>query len=349
MFVFRMTARNLARGTARRTITKLRMAPSSGNRLAGYVCAVAGVALLTSTVAVNAPATDFKALRADIVAAIEAEDSKREDGSSIQGTLVRLAWHACGTYDCQSKTGGSDGATMRFAPESEWGANAGLQGARDFLEPLKKKYPGITYADLWTLAGVVAIENMGGPEIAWRCGRSDSAKPTTVPDGRLPNADMGSKDATAKHIREIFHRMGFTDREIVALLGAHSVGRCHTDASGYWGPWTYAESTFSNEFFRLLFAEKWREKKTHNGKPWKGPKQYESADGKIMMLPADLVMMQDAEFSKAAKEYAANEELFFKEFAAAFGKLMELGVDFKTCPHAAAPSKGLFGLGFWGL
>jgi hypothetical protein len=41
--------------------------------------------------------------------------------------------------------------------------------------------------------------------------------------------------------------MGFNDREIVALLGAHALGRCHTDRSGYWGPWTFAENTFSNE------------------------------------------------------------------------------------------------------
>jgi len=348
MFAFRLTARNLTRSVARRTITKLRTPPSANNRLASYVCAVAGVAVIVSSVADNAAAADFDAVRNDIVAAIEAEDGNREDGSSIQGTLVRLAWHACGTYDCQSKTGGSSGATMRFIPESAWGANAGLQGARDFLEPIKKKHSGISYADLWTLAGCVAIENMGGPSIAWRPGRPDSAKPTTVPDGRLPNADMGSKNATTQHVRDIFYRMGFNDREIVALLGAHSIGRCHTNASGYWGPWTYAESTFSNEFFRLLLTEKWSAKKTHNGKPWKGPMQYESPDGKIMMLPADMVMIQDPEFRKISELYAANEELFFKDFSAAFGKLMELGVDFSACPHGAKKG-GLLGLGFWGL
>lgn len=104
---------------------------------------------------------------------------------------------------------------MRFPPEATWGANAGLGMARDFLEPLKAKYPGISYADLWTLAGVVAIENMGGPVVPWKCGRSDSDKPTTVPDGRLPNADMGQPSATIAHIRQIFNRMGFSDREMV--------------------------------------------------------------------------------------------------------------------------------------
>lgn len=259
---------------------------------------------------------------------------------------MRLAWHASGTYDCKSKTGGSNGATMRFEPECSWGANAGLQLARDFLEPIKKKYQDLSYADLWTLAGVVAIENMGGPTIAWRGGRSDSSKPTTVPDGRLPNADMGSDSATSDHIRAIFYRMGFSDREIVALLGAHSIGRCHTNASGYWGPWTYAESTFSNEFYRLLLEEKWQEKKTHKGAQWKGPKQYESSDKQLMMLPSDMAMIRDKEFRKITELYAKDEEAFFKDFSAAFGKLMELGVDF---PPAAVANKGLFGLGFWGL
>ena len=93
---------------------------------------------------------------------------------------------------------------MRTEPESGWGANAGLGIARDFLEPIKKKYPSLSYADLWTLAGVCAIENAGGPKIQWQKGRTDSPKPTAVPDGRLPAADKGSVSATNQGTREIF-------------------------------------------------------------------------------------------------------------------------------------------------
>ncbi|RKP06392.1 heme peroxidase, partial [Thamnocephalis sphaerospora] len=57
-----------------------------------------------------------------------------------------------------SRTGGSDGATMRFHPESEHGANAGLNYARDHVEKVKKRFPAISYADLWSLAGVVAVQ-----------------------------------------------------------------------------------------------------------------------------------------------------------------------------------------------
>ena len=214
---------------------------------------------------------------------------------------------------------------MRMEPESKWGANAGLGIARDFLEPIKKKYPSLSYADLWTLAGVCAIEHAGGPQIQWQKGRTDSPKPTAVPDGRLPAADKGEVSATNQGTRDIFYRMGFTDREIVALAGAHALGRCHTNASGYWGPWTRAETTFSNEYFRLLLNEKWTVKKTHENKPWKGPMQYENKDGTLMMLPADLALIQDPEFKKYVEIYAADEKLFFNDFAAAFSKLLELG------------------------
>ncbi len=97
---------------------------------------------------------DVDKVKKDIIAAIEAEDEKRGDGTSIAPTLIRLAWHASGTYSVVDQTGGSNGATMRFTPECAWGANAGLGGAREFLENVKAngKYK-ISYADLWTLAG----------------------------------------------------------------------------------------------------------------------------------------------------------------------------------------------------
>ena len=89
--------------------------------------------------------------------------------------LVRLAWHASGTYDKETGTGGryvsislqskleaqpfpSNYATMRFEPESLHGANAGLNVARDILEKIKQEFPWISYGDLWTLAGVAAIQ-----------------------------------------------------------------------------------------------------------------------------------------------------------------------------------------------
>jgi len=256
---------------------------------------------------------DYGKVRAAIVDILDNEDF--EDGS-YGPILVRLAWHAAGTFDKESGSGGSNGATMRFSPECDHGANAGLKIARDLLEPIKKKYPNISYADLWTLAGVVAIEEMGGPKVAWSPGRTDADDSSSCPpDGRLPDASKGSS-----HIRDIFYRMGFNDQEIVALSGAHTLGRCHPDRSGFVNPWTNAPTTFSNLFFQDLRNKKWQKKK------WSGPLQYEDKSGELMMLPTDMALIWDRKFRKHVDVYAKDEAKFFEDFSQAFSKLLALGV-----------------------
>lgn len=258
---------------------------------------------------------DYEEVKKDIVQLLDS-NPKYDDGS-YGPLIIRLAWHASGTYDKASGTGGSNGSTMRFPPESDHGANNGLAIARDLLEPLKQKYPGISYADLWTLAGAVAVEHMKGPKIAWKPGRTDAPdNKTAPPDGRLPDAAKG-----ADHIREIFYRMGFNDREIVALIGAHTLGRCHTDRSGYSGPWTRSPTMISNSFYQELLEQKWVQKK------WDGPEQFQdAATGELMMLPGDLALIKDPQFKKIVEMYASNEEVWLKDFGDAFSKLLELGV-----------------------
>jgi len=256
---------------------------------------------------------DYDAVRKVLEAMMD--DDAHDDGSRGP-LLVRLAWHAAGTFDRATCTGGSNGATMRFSPESADGANAGLNIARNWLEPVKAQFPWITYADLWTLAGCVAIEAMGGPKVAWRPGRTDAPSGKHCPPvGRLPDAAQGQD-----HIRDVFYRMGFNDQEIVALIGAHAMGRCHTDRSGFDGPWTNAPTTFSNEFFRLLLESKWTPRK------WNGPFQYEDETKQLMMLPSDLALVKDPAFKVWVQRYAKDEELFSRDFAKSFAKLMELGV-----------------------
>ena len=121
---------------------------------------------------------------------------------------------------------------------------------------------------------VTSIKELGGPTIGWSSGRVDQPVEAVTPDGRLPNAESGkplADKADADHLRSIFYRMGFDDRsvyssflfcywfrkmrfslnnscfllpsiystsEIVALSGAHALGRCHETASGFSGPWT---------------------------------------------------------------------------------------------------------------
>eukprot|EP01108_Squamamoeba_japonica_P002039 TRINITY_DN193_c0_g1_i4.p2 TRINITY_DN193_c0_g1~~TRINITY_DN193_c0_g1_i4.p2 ORF type:complete len:350 (-),score=203.64 TRINITY_DN193_c0_g1_i4:60-1109(-) len=287
------------------------------NAAAAAVGAVAAVAVAAVTAdqarADGAANADVEALRADIVALL---DNERYDDGSYGPVLVRLAWHACGTYDKSDGSGGSDGATMRFEPEAAHGANAGLDVARTLLRPLVAKYPGVSVSDLWQFAAIVAIEEMGGPRIPFRFGRVDKPDGShCTPDGRLPDAAQG-----ASHMRDIFYRMGFNDQEITALVGAHALGRCHTNRSGFDGPWTRSPIMFTNDFYTLLLGEEWKVRQ------WNGPKQYQDAAKELMMLPSDMAFLNDPSFRIWVERYAADEDLFFRDFSKAFNKLQENGV-----------------------
>ena len=173
---------------------------------------------------------------------------------------------------------------MRFAPEIKDDANAGLAMMQEILRPLKKKFPDMSCADLWTMAGAQAIALTGGPDIPFRYGRTDDPDNTTCPPvGRLPDASQG-----AEHLRQVFYRMGFGDKEIVALSGAHTLGSCHRSRSGFDGPWTSNPLKFDNEYFRNLLNVQWKPRE------WDGPLQYTDPWGKLMMLPS-YVCLQDAQ------------------------------------------------------
>jgi len=237
---------------------------------------------------------------------------------------VRLAWHAAGTYDKSDGSGGSNGGNMRFAPESTDPDNAGLSIVRDLLLPIKNNHPEITHADLYAVAGAVAVEFLGGPKVPVNFGRTDFADASRCPaNGRLPDASKG-----ADHLRAVFgQRMGFTDREIVALSGAHTLGRCHRVRSGFDGPWTTHPLRFDNEYFQNLINLEWKPRN------WKGPLQFEDTKtGKLMMLPTDMALVQDKKFKEYVVAYAKDEKLWFRDFAAAYAKLLALG-----CPASCQP------------
>jgi len=194
-------------------------------------------------------------------------DQMHDDGSYAP-LLIRFAWHCCGTYDKEKGNGGSNGGTMRFETEQLDPENAGLRKARKILEPIKKKHPWISYADLYVLSGYVAIESSGGPHIRFSIGRQDYTDteashrygPRKCPFGdgkynpsgsRLPSADLGSKSGCPMHaaphekeaptinaMRGTFERLGMTDKETVCLIIlGHQYGRCHPHVSGYENAW----------------------------------------------------------------------------------------------------------------
>jgi len=214
---------------------------------------------------------------------------------------------------------------MRFEPEISDDANAGLSIMRDMLLPVVKNHPELSIADIWTFAGKCSIEFAGGPSIPHNFGRTDAADGSACPaNGLLPDASQG-----AQHLRDVFYRMGFDDRGIVALSGAHTLGRCHLVRSGFDGPWTSDPLKFDNAYFTTLLENEWVKR------DWDGNEQFEDvATGKLMMLPTDMAIKTDPAFRKVAEEYAADEKLFFKEFAEYFGRLLGNG-----CPHASSDKK----------
>lgn len=130
----------------------------------------------------------------------------------------------------------------------------------------------------------------------------------------------------AAHLRDVFGRMGFNDQEIVALSGAHTLGRCHMTRSGFDGPWSSSPLTFNNDYFINLMDKEWQPRE------WEGPFQYEDvATRSLMMLPTDMALRTDPEFAKTARLYADDEQAFFRDFSAAFSKLLAL-----NCPAACS-------------
>eukprot|EP00948_MAST-09A_sp_MAST-9A-sp1_P001668 g1668.t1 len=158
---------------------------------------------------------NLKKVRAAITDTLR--DFEHDDGS--WGPLyIRLAWHCCGTYSKFDNSGGSNGGTMRFPCEKADPENRGLTKATERLESVHKTFPFLSKADLYILAGYVAIEASGGPRITFRSGRKDFSEeearakygknlcPFAMgkkinPNGsRLPAADMGA--ASKEEIEE---------------------------------------------------------------------------------------------------------------------------------------------------
>ncbi|PON89994.1 Ascorbate peroxidase [Trema orientale] len=210
--------------------------------------------------------------------------------------MLRLAWHDAGTYDANTKTGGPNGS-IRNEEEYNHGSNSGLKKAIDFCEEVKSKLPKITYADLYQLAGVVAVEVTGGPTIDFVPGRKDSK--VSPKEGRLPDAKKG-----AQHLKDIFYRMGLSDKDIVALSGGHTLGRAHPERSGFDGPWTNEPLKFDNSYFVELL---------------KG-----NSEG-LLKLPTDKALVDDPKFRLFVELYAKDEDAFFKDYAESHKKLSELG------------------------
>ncbi|EPM0502109.1 catalase/peroxidase HPI [Klebsiella aerogenes] len=204
---------------------------------------------------------DYSALKADLRALLtDSQEWWPADWGSYIGLFIRMAWHGAGTYRTVDVRGGAGRGQQRFAPLNSWPDNVSLDKARRLLWPVKQKYgQKISWADLYMLAGNVALENAGFRTFGFGAGREDVWEPDldvdwgdekewlkhrhpeslekqalgatemgliyVNPEG--PNAS-GDPLSAAAAIRATFGNMAMDDEEIVALIaGGHTLGKTH--------------------------------------------------------------------------------------------------------------------------
>ena len=211
---------------------------------------------------------DFEALKKDLHALMtENQEWWPADWGHYGGLMIRMTWHAAGTYRIADGRGGAGTGNQRFAPINSWPDNANLDKARRLLWPIKKKYGNkLSWADLIAYAGTIAYESMGLKTFGFGFGREDiwhpekdiywgSEKEWLAPSGGEGSRYSGERDLenplaavmmgliyvnpegvdgkpdplkTAHDVRVTFARMAMNDEETVALTaGGHTVGKCH--------------------------------------------------------------------------------------------------------------------------
>jgi catalase-peroxidase len=211
---------------------------------------------------------DFAALKQDMLALMtDSQEWWPADWGHYGGLMIRMSWHAAGTYRIADGRGGAGTGNQRFAPINSWPDNVNLDKARRLLWPIKKKYGNkLSWADLITYAGTIAYESMGLKTFGFAFGREDiwhpekdtywgSEKEWLAPSDNENSRYSGERDLenplaavmmgliyvnpegvdgkpdplkTAHDVRVTFERMAMNDEETVALTaGGHTVGKTH--------------------------------------------------------------------------------------------------------------------------
>ena len=290
--------------------------------------------------------------------------------------FLRLAWSDAATYDKSisewPRCGGANGR-IRFNHELDFVENRGLIVAITLLENVKDECPLVSWADLIQMSGALAVELLGGPKVHIKYGRVDAEDEEefkyqlakNLPRSTPPYAD-GAPSAGI-HIRCIFYRMGLTNRDIVALSGAHTIGRAFRNRSGVCpnssgdqGATSYTRKSkctlySDNPSATMAGGKSWTKNWLHfdnsyftcrvqsflknNGEFCNHFREKDNGhnDDKndLIWLPSDQALIDCPEFRIYFLKYAKSLQEFFHDYAVAHKKMSELGCKF-------SPAAGFF-------
>ncbi|KAL0739324.1 hypothetical protein Bca4012_015534 [Brassica carinata] len=209
--------------------------------------------------------------------------------------VLRLVFHDAGTFELDDNTGSGINGSIVY--ELERPENAGLKRSLKALNPSLSSL--LSWADMIAVAGSEAVSMCGGPTIPVVLGRLDSMQPD--PEDKLPPESLN-----ASGLKECFQRKGFSTQELVALSGAHTIG-----SKGFGDPFT-----FDNAYYKILLE-----------KPWSSTTSKMTS---MVGLPSDHALVEDDECLRWVKEYADDQDKFFKDFTNAYIKLVNSGAKWKT-------------------
>lgn len=260
---------------------------------------------------------DFSEVRSAVRTALTSSTASFDATARV----ARLAWRCASTFRVSDYLGGCNGASVRLSPQKDWPINAGLDAALDLLAPVKAQFgEALTWADLIVAAGSAAVEAAGGDVVSVPVcgGRSDAAVGVASDAYLLPRV-TGHFNDTLSQLRDTWRVMGVTTREGVALSAqlVDSEFRCQAGYMCATAEASGASAPLSSDYFETLLTEQWEEFTV----PESGLVQYKAKKKEIYVLRSDVLLLTDPELKAVAQEYAADNGLFVKEFAAAWVKM----------------------------
>lgn len=282
----------------------------------------------------------------------QGSDIANRCGRDLVGALLRLSFHDSATADATAGTGGADGCFDPILAD-----HVGLEEIRLILESAWTPFQNqVSRADFWVLAESMAVFLAGGPQVPYKMGRRDCPSGVVDDSGFLPSADpdLAVGETLADNMRTFFNRMGLDDRDMVTLLGAHTVGRMEEDNQGFSGSWDSSPHIFNNLYYHQLLHDKWTIVSPPNTEPehWtrQGTLTLLNVDAALVVEPDtphpdtpslpcnqfggelsggvlrdDLCAPADNSLRSVVFEFATNETAFFDQFSISFDKMVTAG------------------------